>query len=90
VNTLFAEPEFYDTVLNNCTTNLVRHVNQLRPGRVPYDLRIALPGFSDQLAYELGLIRRYGSFEETKRRALITSRANRYAEQRDFSDRIRL
>ena len=89
VNKLYMEPEFYDTLRNNCTTNIARHINRLNPGRVPYELRIALPGFSDHLAYELGLLRRYGSFESTKRRARVTSRANRHAEHREFSTRIR-
>jgi hypothetical protein len=89
VNKLYSEPEFYDTVANNCTTNIARHINRLRPGRVPYELRIALPGFSDHLAYELGLLKRFGSFQATRERARVTSRANQFAERRDFSSRIR-
>ena len=89
VNKLYTEPEFYDTLTNNCTTNIAVHVNRLRSGRVPYELRVLLPGLSDQLAYELGLLRTDSSFEETKRRAKITSLANQHADSRDFSDRIR-
>src|SRR5687768_3012866 len=32
VNQLRDQPEFYDTLSNNCTTNIVRHINQLAPG----------------------------------------------------------
>jgi hypothetical protein len=89
VNKLYHQPEFYDTLTNNCTTNLARHVNRMRPGRLPYDLRILLPGLSDQLAYEVGILRREGSFAETRQRARVTKKANRHADSRDFSDRIR-
>ena len=27
-------PEFYDTLTNNCTTNIVRHINRIRPNRL--------------------------------------------------------
>jgi hypothetical protein len=44
VNKLAKEPEFYDTVTNNCTTNIRNHVNHLKPDQVPYDYRVLLPG----------------------------------------------
>jgi hypothetical protein len=50
VNALRAKPELYDSLTNNCTTNIVQHINKLAPGRVPQDYRVLLPGFSDQLA----------------------------------------
>ncbi|MBP86254.1 MAG: hypothetical protein CMJ64_06005 [Planctomycetaceae bacterium] len=89
VNRLGENPEFYDTLRNNCTTNIVTHLNSLRPGRVPLDLRILLPGFSDGLAYELGLIDTTLPFAETQRRARVTDLANRNADASDFSTQIR-
>ena len=53
---LAAEPEFYDTFFNSCNSNIVRHVNAIAPGTVGFDLRTVLPGFSDRVAWELGLI----------------------------------
>lgn len=88
-NKLRKEPEFYNTLSNNCTTNIVRHVNQLAPGRVPYDYRVLLPGYSDQLAYELGLIDNSLPFEEVKRRARINDLALRYRDEPRFSALIR-
>lgn len=67
VNTLAKHPEFYDTFTNNCTTNLVTHVNNLRPGTIPADLRILFPGYSDQLIGQLGLIE--GNAEASAMRA---------------------
>lgn len=88
-NKLYREPEFYDTLTNNCTTNLVQHVNQLRPGRIPYDLRVLLPGHSDRLAYELGLLEISGSFEYARANAKINELAMVYADSPEFSQRIR-
>lgn len=88
-NQLAQEPEFYDTLTNNCTINIVRHINRLYPDRVAYDYRVLLPGHSDRLAYDLGLIERHGSFEETKARAHINGIARRYHGDVAFSQRIR-
>ena len=54
VNKLAQKPEFYDTLTNNCTTNIRNHINHLKPDEVPYDYRVLLPGYSDRLAYDLG------------------------------------
>lgn len=88
-NKLYREPEYYDTLTNNCTTNLVDHVNQLRPGRIPYNLRVLLPGHSDRLAYELGLLEIQGPFEYARTYAKINELASTYADSPEFSKRIR-
>jgi len=49
-------PEFYNTITNNCTTNIVDAVNHIATERIPYSLGIFLPGYSDNLAHRLGLI----------------------------------
>jgi hypothetical protein len=89
VNKLAREPEFYDTLMNNCTTNIRKHINHLKPDRVPYDYRVLLPGNSDRLAYDLGLIERHGSFEETRLRARVNYQAYLYRDDPAFSQRIR-
>ncbi len=89
VNQIAETPEFYDTLSNNCTSNIVHHLNRLRPGRVPYDVRVLLPGFSDELAYELGLLSTNLPFAEARRQARVTEAANRYADATDFSSKIR-
>jgi hypothetical protein len=48
-----------------------------------------LPGYSDQLAFNQGLIVPHGTFEETKRQAYINPLAERYADREDFSNLIR-
>jgi hypothetical protein len=88
-NELASRPEFYDTLTNNCTTNLVRHVNRIQPNRVAYDYHVLLPGYSDKLAYDEGLIEHRGTFEETKTAAFLNARALAAAGSPDFSQLIR-
>jgi hypothetical protein len=89
VNQIAKEPEFYDTLTNNCTTNIVSHINRIHPNRVLSDVRVLLPGYSDELAYDHGLIAAHGSFLDTKQRAYINPLAHRYAGREDFSLLIR-
>jgi hypothetical protein len=90
VNQIHAQPEFYNTITNNCTTNIVEHINRLAPGKIsPNDYRVILPGFADELALELGLLDTNLPIEEARRRAKITELANRYRDDPDFSARIR-
>ena len=89
VNQLAKKPEFYDTLTNNCTTNIVRHINRIKPNRIVADVRVLLPGYSDELAYDEGLIVRHGTFLETKQQAYINPLAQRYAGREDFSELIR-
>ena len=89
-NQLRDTPEFYDTLRNNCTTNIVRHIDAIAPGRVPlYDYRVILPGYSAELAYELGLIDNSLPFAEVTRRARINEAALKYRDDPHFSARIR-
>jgi hypothetical protein len=89
VNKLYEQPEFYNALTNNCTTNIVQHVNRLAPGRIPYGLAVLLPGYSDRYAYDLGLLDTDASFEETRARAKINMAAWLYRDAPDFSVRIR-
>ena len=88
-NELSRDPEFYDLLRNNCTTNIARHVNRIRPNRLLYDLGVLLPGYSDQKAYDEGLLAASGTFEETKANSLINTRAQLAANSDDFSVAIR-
>jgi hypothetical protein len=89
VNELARQPEFYDTLTNNCTSNIVRHVNRIRPNRITVDVRALLPGLSDQFAYDAGLVERHGTFLETRQRAYINPKAQQFAGREDFSVMIR-
>jgi hypothetical protein len=56
-NHLQSKPEFYNTLTNTCTTNIVDRVNEVTPGRIPWlKLSVLFPALSDQFAYRLGLL----------------------------------
>jgi len=88
-NELHAEPEWYNTITNNCTLNLVHHVNAIAPGRIPSSWRIVLPGYSDEVIYGLGLIDSTASLADTRARFRINERAVAALNAPDFSSRIR-
>ena len=89
VNELARKPEFYDLLTNNCTTNIVDMVNNLRPGTITKDIRILLPGHSDRLAYEMGLLAAEGPFEQVKAASKINLAAKIHADSPHFSQAIR-
>jgi hypothetical protein len=88
-NRLAAKPEFYNTASNNCTSNLIAHVNAIAPGKIPAGWRTLLPGYADEVALELGLIPDSGRVEDVRRRYLVNARAVKYAADPAFSRRIR-
>ena len=89
VNELARQPEFYDTLTNNCTSNIVAHINRIKPNRIVADVRVLFPGYTDKLAYDEGLIVRRGTFEQTRAAAYVNPLAQRYAGRGDFSALIR-
>lgn len=88
-NEIAKSPEYYDTLTNNCTTNIVDHINKLRPNFIAYTYQVMLPGHSDRLAYDLGLLDRSVPFETLKRRSHVNARAHVFASRDDFSQQIR-
>ena len=89
VNEIHRSPEFYDTLRNNCTTNIVNMINQLRPGTIQEDIRLLLPGHSDRMLYDQGLIIANGSFEGMRQASRINMAAHVHFGSADFSRAIR-
>lgn len=88
-NSLVEQPEFYDTISNNCTTNLIWHINQVKSIAIPTTLETMLPGHSDSFAYRLGLLATELPFEQAKRSANLSMRIRQHLGADDFSQRIR-
>jgi hypothetical protein len=88
-NKLATEPEFYNTLTSTCTTNIVSHVNEIVPGRIPFSFKVLMPAYSDELAYRIGLIDNSIPFEELRSKYHINERAMNSADDPDFSKRIR-
>ena len=89
VNELNEEPEFYGTLRNNCTTNLLDHVNTIATRPIRYSRRILLPGYSDEVAHEHGLLDTDLPLDAAREYFLINDRALRLGRNGDFSQAIR-
>ena len=88
-NQLAMDPEFYNTIGNNCTTNLAGHVNEVSSKKIRYGWRVLLPGLSAKYAYDLGLLDNRIPFEELTKIALVNDLALEYRDAPDFSQKIR-
>ena len=89
INALNAQPEFYNTLTTNCTTNIWMHSN-VNPGHVPFSWKILASGYVPQFLYEQDRLDARGlSFPELQRRALVNARAQAADTAADFSRRIR-
>lgn len=74
-NELAQTPEFYNTLVNNCATNILKHVNELLDDPHPYTLRVAVPGYSARYAYDHGLIDTDESFLKAREGFRINARS---------------
>ncbi len=87
VNELNERPEYYHTLFNNCTTNILGHARTIAP-HLRYSWKVLLSGHADDYSYRLGLLDRSCSFEELKRRCLI-ARPDNASIGADYSRAIR-
>jgi hypothetical protein len=88
-NQMAAHPEWYNTLTNTCTTSLVRHMNRFAHKKVGFSWKVMFPGYSDRLAYDLGLIDTDLPFEQARQRFHINALADSAGDAPDFSRRIR-
>ena len=89
-NDLHEKPEFYNSIFNNCTTNIASHVNDVYPGRVPRAIGVILPGLSPKLLSKKNLVKlRGGSIKEEMKINQIEERARSWDEISDFGNTIR-
>jgi hypothetical protein len=86
---LARKPEFYHTVVSNCTSNIIREVNALVPGRIPLHVTWLLPENADRFAHELGLIDTHLPFPEARAHHRINAAAAKHVDEADFSARLR-
>jgi Domain of unknown function (DUF4105) len=87
IEILAAEPDWYNSVTSNCTTNLFYQ----RSANVPWWLRpnIFLNGLSARAMYRLGFLDNSLPYKELQAHCAIRERALAADEATDFSQRIR-
>ena len=88
INRLKEQPEFYNTLTTNCTTDVWFLVRALSD-RFPLDWRVLLSGYFPAYAYDLGSLDTDLPFAELKSISLINAKAHAADQDPDFSRRIR-
>jgi hypothetical protein len=88
INHLKTDPEWYNAVTGNCTTQIRGHARHYT-GRNNWDWRILLNGSVDEMAYEQGLLHQSLPFQTLKEKSRINKRAQALDRDQDFSIGIR-
>ena len=86
---LSKEPEFYNTLWNNCATSILMHANALRSDKLSAGSYTLLPSHSDLLLYDAGLIDTELSLPDARAYYRIDEIARSATGDLDFSARIR-
>jgi len=89
INELNKNPEFYNTLTTNCTTNIWFHT-RVNPGHLPFSWKILASGYVPEYVYESGMLDTGMPFQELQRRAYVNPRAQAADQAADFSRRIRM
>jgi hypothetical protein len=87
VNELHQTPRWYNAITNNCTT-AIRH-QRASNDRQPWDWRMLVNGFGDELLYERGGIDTSMPFAELKKLSRVNEKAVAADKDPDFSEKIR-
>lgn len=91
-NELNNKPEFYHTLFNSCLTNIVKHARRVIPDKIPkFRFKVFLPGYSDEIAYRLGLIDTELPLEQIRKKFSINDKVKRHGQisGKNFSNLIR-
>jgi len=88
-NEIARHPEFYNTLTNTCTTNIVDHINIIAPGRIPFSYKTIFPAYADDLTYDLGLIDTQLPRDQYRAANRINELAKLNADSADFPEAIR-
>ncbi|TRZ51523.1 DUF4105 domain-containing protein [bacterium] len=88
-NDLAQNPEFYNSISNACFGNIATHINKVMPKKLPLDYRIILPENADEYLCTFGLIDTDLPFLEMREKHKINHLVKQYADDPNFSRRIR-
>ena len=89
-NDLVERPQFYNSIMDNCTSSLKRLANEVRPKSFPpFMLAQVLPGRTDSVLYRKGWIDTTVPLEALRDVHSVEQKAGAYADDPEFSRRIR-
>jgi hypothetical protein len=87
VNELNQTPRWYNAITNNCTSAIRNQ--RTASERAPWDWRMLVNGFGDELLYQRGAIDNTLPFAALKRLSHVNERARAANDAPDFSEKIR-
>jgi hypothetical protein len=88
INSMKENPEWYNTLTTNCTTDVVRLIRDFG-GRATYNWKVLLSGYAPQYAYELGSLDTRIPFGELRKLSYINPKARAVGDDPEFSRKIR-
>jgi hypothetical protein len=89
MNSLVRTPEFYNALVDNCTTSIRQHVKHVDANVPPFDWRMLANGYGDQMLYERGRIDTRLPFAELRAKSHINAKAKALDQDPGFSQGIR-
>jgi hypothetical protein len=75
VNAVYETPKIYNTLMRNCTNEITRRVEDISEVDFPLTWKMILPGYFDEVLYDMELIDTQGDFYEVKLRHHINNSA---------------
>ncbi len=88
-NSLHDDPQFYHSIVRNCTTGMVEHLNTIDDFEIPLVRKLILNGISDYYAYQLNGIPTDLPFDVLKSSCYVSKIVNRLPLDENFSQRLR-
>ena len=89
MNALVETPEFYNALIDNCTTSIRKHVRKVITNAPSVDWRLLANGYGDQMLYERGTIDTSVPFAELREKSHINAKAKALDQNPGFSQGIR-
>ncbi len=75
INAIYEKPRMYNTLTHNCTNALTRRVEDISSVEFPLTWKTLLPGYFDEVLYELGIIATDADFASVKGRHRLDNTA---------------
>ena len=88
INSMKENPEWYNTLTTNCTTDVVRLIRDYG-GKATYNWKVLLSGYTPLYAYELGGLDTRIPFEELRKLSYVNPKAVALGDDPEFSRKIR-